>query len=58
MFQVNAWFVESSYGNLSLLPTVSPRVILPRTEAWYISHGSEFDLADDAVAASRGLLRA
>lgn len=53
--QVNAWFVESSYGRVSLLATVPPLIVLPRTEAWYKSRGSEYDLANDATFVGNGM---
>ncbi len=53
MSQVSNWFVESSYGNLYLLTTVAPLVVLPRTEAWYKNGGSEYALRDDALAAAK-----
>jgi len=55
MRQVNDWFVTSSYGSLYLLTTVTPRVMLPRSEAWYNNVGDELDLRDDALATARAM---
>ncbi len=55
MSQVNAWFVDSSYGKLYLLTTVAPLVVLPRTEAWYNTVGGVYTLRDDALAAAKEL---
>lgn len=48
--EANEWFVDSSSGNLYLLPTVAPLVVLPRAEAWYKTQGTELDLRDEALA--------
>ncbi len=54
--QVNDFFVEGSYGNLYLLPTVAPLVVLPRTVAWYNGGGGdEFDVRTDALAAAKAM---
>ncbi|HWB01680.1 MAG TPA: Calx-beta domain-containing protein [Verrucomicrobiales bacterium] len=50
--QANEWFVDSSSGNLYLLPAVAPLIVVPRAEAWYKTQGSELDLRDDALAAA------
>lgn len=56
MKQVNDFMVESSYGNLYLLTTVSPLIVLPRTESWYKSGGgSEFVLQTDAQLVAKKL---
>jgi hypothetical protein len=55
--QVNDFFVENSYGALYLASTVTPLLIMPRSEAWYMSGaaggGDEFDLRTDALEAAR-----
>jgi hypothetical protein len=54
MRQVNDWFIENSYGNLYLVTTVAPLIVLPRSEAWYTSGGGdEFDLRADAQEVAR-----
>ncbi len=56
MRQVNDFMVESSYGNIYLLTTVTPLIILPRTEAWYNGGGGdEYALQTDAQTAARRL---
>ena len=56
MRQVNDFIVESSYGNLYLLTTVTPLLILPRTEAWYNGGGGdEFALQTDAQTVAKRL---
>jgi hypothetical protein len=56
MRQVNEFFVENSYGNVYLLTTVTPLLILPRSEAWYNGGGGdEYDVRTDAQAAARQL---
>lgn len=55
MRQVNDWFVENSFGNLYIVTTVTPLIVLPRTEAWYTAGtgGDEFDVRADAQAIAR-----
>ena len=54
MRQVNDWFVENSFGNLYIVTTVAPLIVLPRTEAWYNGGGGdEFDVRADAQAIAR-----
>ncbi|MEO7318696.1 MAG: Calx-beta domain-containing protein [Chthoniobacteraceae bacterium] len=56
MRQVNDFMVENSYGNLYLLTTVTPLVIVPRTEAFYKGGGGdESVLQTDAQTAARNL---
>ncbi|ATC64306.1 hypothetical protein CMV30_10265 [Nibricoccus aquaticus] len=56
MRQVNDWFIENSYGNLYLVTTVAPLIVLPRSEAWYTSGGGdEYDLRSDAQEVARRL---
>ncbi|MEK0449172.1 MAG: hypothetical protein RL088_1440 [Verrucomicrobiota bacterium] len=53
---VEDWFVDSSYGRLSFITTVTPILILPRTEAWYKdvdTDGDAFEVLADARAASK-----
>jgi hypothetical protein len=54
MRQVNDFLVENSYGNVYLLSTVTPLIILPRAEAWYKSGGGdEYDVRNDALAEAK-----
>jgi hypothetical protein len=56
MRQVNDFFVEGSYGNVYLLTTVTPLLVLPRSEAWYNGGGGdEYDVRTDAQTAARQL---
>lgn len=56
MRQVNDWFVENSFGNIYLLTTVTPLLVLPRSEAWYNGGGGdEYDVRADAQALARSL---
>ena len=56
MRQVNDFMVESSYGNIYLLSTITPLLVMPRTEAWYNGGGGdEFDLRADAQNVARAL---
>ena len=52
---VQDWFVDTSYGAMSFFTTVSPLIVLPRTEAWYKSQdtGSAFEVLTDARAAAK-----
>ena len=53
---VEDWFVDSSYGKLSFITTVTPLLILPRTEAWYKdvdSSGSAYEVLTDARIAAK-----
>ena len=51
MKEVNDFFVESSYGTLSLTTTITPTLTLPRSKLWYEQKGqslimdSAFELA-------------
>jgi len=54
MRQVNDFFVENSYGKLYLVTTVTPLIVLPRTEAEYGSDGTDL-LREDAQEAARKL---
>jgi len=54
MRQVNDWFVENSFGNVYIVTTVAPLIVLPRTEAWYNGGGGdEYDVRSDAQAVAR-----
>lgn len=56
MRQVNDWFVENSYGNIYIITTVAPLIVLPRTVAWYNGGGGdEYDLRSDALAAAKAM---
>ena len=56
MRQVNDWFVEVSYGNLYLLTTVAPLIVLPRTEAFYTGgDGDEYSLFSDALVTAAAM---
>ena len=53
---VEDWFVDSSFGKLTFITTVTPCLILPRTEAWYKNadtSGSSFEVLTDARAAAK-----
>ncbi len=53
---VEDWFVDSSYGKLSFITTVTPLLILPRTEAWYKNEdtgGSAYEVLADARIAAK-----
>jgi hypothetical protein len=43
---VQDWFVESSYGAMNFMTTVTPLVVLPRSEAWY----KQMDTDGSAIA--------
>jgi len=53
MRQVNDFLVENSFGKIYLVTTVTPLIVLPRTEAGYGS--DEYALRSDALAAARKL---
>ncbi len=56
MRQVNDFMVESSYGSVYLLTTVTPLLVMPHSKAWYESGGgSEYDVRSDAQAAALAL---
>lgn len=53
---VQDWLLESSYGALTFATTVTPLIIMPRTEAWYVSrdtNGGATDVQIDARAAAK-----
>ncbi|MEY5024573.1 MAG: hypothetical protein RLZZ244_101, partial [Verrucomicrobiota bacterium] len=47
------FFIENSYGKLSLVPTVTPLLILSKTEAYYTQKGGVHELRADALALAR-----
>lgn len=51
MDAVNQWFVENSYGTASIIPTVTPLLLLPQPKAWYGQNGTGVLLADSRDAA-------
>lgn len=55
MFEtVNSFFMENSFGKTYMIPTVTPLLVLPRTEAWYKAQGDNGDnevLKDARIAA-------
>ncbi len=55
MRQVNDWFVDCSYGRLSMLTTVAPLLVLPRPEGWYRSIGDVNGLRSDAIATAKAM---
>jgi hypothetical protein len=48
---VNQWFVENSYDTTSIIPTVTPLLLLPQTKAWYGAQGTGRLMADARDAA-------
>ena len=53
---VEDWFVDSSFGKLTFITTVTPILILPHTEAWYKSvdtTGSSYEVLTDARVAAK-----
>ncbi len=53
---VQDWFIENSYGALTFMTTVTPLLVLPRSEAWYKDQdtsGSAYEVLTDARAAAR-----
>ena len=53
---VEDWMVDSSFGKLSFITTVTPLLILPRTEAWYKeidTGGGAFEVLTDARVAAK-----
>jgi hypothetical protein len=56
MKQVSDWYVQNSYGKLSLLSTVTPLVVLPSTETFYTTGGgNEYKLMSDALAVAAAM---
>ena len=52
---VQDWFVDSSFGAMTFLTTVTPIIVLPRSEAWYKDQdtGSAYEVLSDGRAASK-----
>ena len=53
---VQDWFVDSSFGAMTFLTTVTPLIVLPRSEAWYKDQdtgGSAYEVLSDARIASK-----
>ena len=52
---VQDWFLDSSYGAMTFATTVTPLLILPRTEAWYKDQdtGSAYEVLNDARVAAK-----
>lgn len=53
---VQDWFLNSSYGSLSFMTTVTPLIVLPRSEAWYKDQdisGSAYEVLSDARVAAK-----
>lgn len=43
MRNVSRFYLESSYGRLTTTSSVTPLIVLPHTQAWYIAKDSEVD---------------
>ena len=53
---VQDWFSNSSYGAITFMTTVTPLIVLPRSEAWYKKRdtsGSAYEVLTDARAAAK-----
>ncbi len=53
---VQDWLLDSSYGAMTFATTVTPLLILPRTEAWYKEQdtgGNAYEVLTDARAAAK-----
>lgn len=53
---VQDWFVDSSYGALTFMTTVTPLIVLPRSEAWYKdqdTNGAAYEVLNDARVAAK-----
>ena len=57
--QLNSYFAEISYGKIFYLASVTPTIVLPRSEAWYAadytSTGSNSPIMNDAKEAARAM---
>ncbi|MEI6085282.1 MAG: Calx-beta domain-containing protein [Verrucomicrobiota bacterium] len=53
---LNQFYIENSYGDAYVIPTVTPLLTLPYTEQYYISISGDLQLLDDArtVASAAG----
>ncbi len=49
---VNQFILDDSFGQASLTTTVTGLIVLPQTQAYYLSHG-DFSLRNDAIAAAK-----
>lgn len=54
LLTVNDTLLESSYGRMQILPTVTPVVVLPENQSFYADQGT-FKLAQDARAVAAGM---
>ncbi len=52
---VQDWFLDTSFGAMTFMTTVTPTIIMPRTEAWYTNAdpSSADQVLSDARAASK-----
>ena len=53
---VQDWFLDSSFGAMTFLTTVTPIIVLPRSEAWYKDQdtgGSAYEVLTDARIAAK-----
>jgi hypothetical protein len=53
---VQDWFLDTSYGAMTFATTVTPLLILPRTETWYKDQdtsGAAYEVLTDARAAAK-----
>lgn len=52
---VQDWFIENSYGAMTFMTTVTPLLVMPRSEAWYKDQdtGSAYEVLTDARAAAK-----
>ncbi|MES2708303.1 MAG: Calx-beta domain-containing protein [Verrucomicrobiota bacterium] len=59
MRNVSRFYLENSYGKLTTTSTVTPLIVMPHTQAWYIAKDDEVDglglLHSDARAEARKL---
>jgi hypothetical protein len=53
MKYVNDFMLENSYGKCYFLTTVTPLLIMPRTQAWYTQENDDFAVLADARAAAK-----
>ena len=54
--RVQDWFTDNSYGAMTFMTTVTPLLIMPRSEAWYKSQDTGG--ADEVLIDSRALAKA
>jgi len=47
------WFSKARYGSLSFMTTVSPVLVLPHSEIWYVKNGGIYGLINDARVAAK-----